>query len=49
MSEDITSADKTVASESVCIDFTVPEAFRGQLQIYRGEFQGCGGRYDGMV
>ena len=27
-SEDITSVDKTIASQSVCIDFTVPDAFR---------------------
>ena len=27
-SEDITSVDKELARECVCVDFTVPEAFR---------------------
>lgn len=50
VSEDITSADKAVASESVCIDFTVPEAFRANYRFIAENFKaavvGTTGWYD---
>lgn len=50
VSEDITSADKAVASESVCIDFTVPEAFRANYKFIAENFKaaviGTTGWYD---
>lgn len=50
VSEDITSADKAVASESVCIDFTVPEAFRTNYKFIAENFKaavvGTTGWYD---
>ena len=50
VSEDITSADKAVAAESVCIDFTVPEAFRANYKFIAENFKavvvGTTGWYD---
>ena len=38
-SEDIRSFDKTIAGESVCIDFTVPEAFRENYRFLAENFK----------
>ena len=50
VSEDIKSADKAVAGESVCIDFTVPEAFRANYKFIAENFKaavvGTTGWYD---
>ena len=50
VSEDITSADRSVAGESVCIDFTVPEAFRANYKFIAENFKaavvGTTGWYD---
>ncbi|MBR1873011.1 MAG: hypothetical protein IJ795_07385 [Bacteroidales bacterium] len=49
-SEDIASFDKTVAAECVCIDFTVPEAFRANYKTLAENFKavvvGTTGWYD---
>lgn len=38
-SEDIQSVDKALAGESVCIDFTVPEAFRANYRFLAENFR----------
>ncbi len=38
-SEDIQSFDKTLAKESVCIDFTIPEAFRANYKFLAENFK----------
>lgn len=49
-SEDITSFDKALAAESVCIDFTVPDAFRNNYKWLADNFKavvvGTTGWYD---
>ena len=39
VSEDIQSVDKDIARDSVCIDFTVPEAFRGNYRFLAENFK----------
>lgn len=49
-SDDITSVDKKLASECVCIDFTVPDAFRANYKFLAENFRavvvGTTGWYD---
>lgn len=49
-SDDITSVDKSVAAESICIDFTVPDAFRANYKFiaenFRAAVVGTTGWYD---
>lgn len=49
-SEDIVNFDKTLAKESVCIDFTVPDAFRANYKALAENFKavvvGTTGWYD---
>ena len=36
--EDVASVDKALAKECVCIDFTVPEAFRANYKVLAEKF-----------
>ena len=49
-SEDIMSVDRAVAAESICIDFTVPDAFRANYKFiaenFRAAVVGTTGWYD---
>lgn len=49
-SEDIQATDKAVSSESICIDFTIPEAFRNNYKFIAENFKaaviGTTGWYD---